>query len=191
VSEPPRVRLFAAIELPDAAREAIEAATQGLRTTVPGFGWVAAENLHLTLVFLGWVGPDEAGSIRDELEAAAAPAAPFHVRFGAAGRFPDRGKARIVWFGFASGAEELVDLAGRARRALAHRVAADRPFQPHVTVARAMQPVRIPAGALDETPPDVQVRVDAVTLFRSHLGAPHARYEAIARLALRGGSTAG
>ena len=86
---------------------------------------------------------------------------------------------------------ELDDLADRVRRGVAHRVAEDRPFRPHVTVARAKQPVRIPVGVLDVTPLDVEVEVDAVTLFRSHLGAPHPRYEAIARFGLRGGAGAG
>ena len=103
MSDRPRVRLFAAVELPDPARAAIEAATQRLRTTLPGLRWVPAENLHLTLVFLGWVDPDQLDPIRAELEVAAAPAAPFRARLGAAGRFPDRGAPRVVWFGFTSG----------------------------------------------------------------------------------------
>ena len=179
------------MELPDAARAAIEAATQLLRPTLPGFRWVPAENLHLTLVFLGWVDPGEVDPIRAELESAAAVAAPFRAGLGAAGRFPDRGKARIVWFGFTSGAAELEGLAGRVRLAVAKRVAEDRPFRPHITVARAREPARIPAGALDVAPLGVEVAVDAVTLFRSHLGAPHPRYEPIARLGLRGGPGAG
>jgi 2'-5' RNA ligase len=152
---------------------------------------VPPENLHLTLVFLGWVIPDEVDPIRAELEDAAALASPFRAKLGPAGRFPDRGKARVVWFGFTSGAAELDALAGRVRLAVVHRVAEDRPFRPHVTVARAKQPVRIPSEALDVAPLDVEVVVDAVTLFRSHLGAPHPRYEAIARLGLRGGAGAG
>jgi 2'-5' RNA ligase len=191
VSERPRVRLFAAVELPDAARAAIEDTTQQLRATVPGFRWVPAENLHLTLVFLGWVDPDQVDPIRAELEGAAAVAPPFRAGLGAAGRFPDRGKARIVWFGFTSGTAELEGLAGRVRLAVAKRVAEDRPFRPHVTVARAKTPVRIPAGALDVAPLDVEIAVDTVVLFRSHLGSPHPRYEAIARLGLRGGAGAG
>jgi 2'-5' RNA ligase len=191
VSDRSRVRLFAAVELPDAARAAIEAATERLRTTLPGLRWVPAGNLHLTLVFLGWVDPGEVDPIRDELEGAVAPAAPFRAGLGGAGRFPDRGKARIVWFGFTSGAEDLDALAARVRGAVVHRVRDDRPFRPHVTVARAKRPVRIPVGALDVAPPGLQVAVDEVTLFRSLLGSPHPRYEAIARLELRGGPGAG
>jgi RNA 2',3'-cyclic 3'-phosphodiesterase len=192
VSDRPKVRLFAGVELPAEVRTAMEVATAPLRTTIPGFRWVPAENLHLTLVFLGWVDPGEVEPIRSALEGAATPAAAFTARLGHPGRFPDRGKARILWVGFEGGAEALADLAGRARDGVAERVTDARPFRPHVTVARARQPVRVTASALEAVPPlDRDVRVDVVTLFRSHLGSPHPRYEPIARLGLRSGSAAG
>ena len=66
-----------------------------------------------------------------------------------------------------------------------------RPFRPHVTVARARRPVRVRADAMGVPSLDNEVGVEGVTLFRSHLGSPHPRYEAIARLGLQGGSVAG
>jgi 2'-5' RNA ligase len=192
VSDRPKVRLFAGIELPADVRTAIEVTMAPLRTTIPGFRWVPAENLHLTLVFLGWVDPGEIQPIRSALEDATTSAAPFTARLGHAGRFPDRGKARILWVGFEAGAEALADLAGRARDGVADRVTDSRPFRPHVTVARAKEPVRLAASALEAVSAlDRDVGVDAVTLFRSYLGSPHPRYEAIARLGLQGGSAAG
>jgi RNA 2',3'-cyclic 3'-phosphodiesterase len=192
VSGPPKVRLFAGIELAAAARTAIEVATASLRTQVPGFRWVPAQNLHLTLVFLGWVEAHDVEPIRGALEAALRPAAPFTARLGGAGRFPDRGKARILWVGFELGAEALSDLADRAREGVADRITDTRPFRPHITVARAKQPVRVAASALAAVPSlDRDVGVDAMTLFRSYLGSPHPRYEAIARIGLQGGSVAG
>jgi 2'-5' RNA ligase len=192
VSDPPKVRLFAGIELPADIRTAIEVATAPLRTRIPGFRWVPPENLHLTLVFLGWVQAGDVDPIRVAIETSVAPAAPFTARLGPAGRFPDRGKARVLWVGFASGVDALADLAGSARAAVANRVTDDRPFQPHITVARAKQPVRLTADAFDAVASvDRDVGVEAVTLFRSYLGSPHPRYEPIARLGLQGGSAAG
>jgi RNA 2',3'-cyclic 3'-phosphodiesterase len=191
VSDRPKVRLFAGVELPAGTRTAIEVATAPLRMTIPRFHWVPAENLHLTLVFLGWVEADDVEPIRASLEAAVAPAAPFAARLGATGRFPERGKARVLWVGFTTGVEELTDLADRARGGVADRVTDARPFRPHVTVARARQPVRVRADAMAVPSLDNEVGVEGVTLFRSHLGSPHPRYEAIARLGLQGGSAAG
>jgi 2'-5' RNA ligase len=191
VSDRPKVRLFAGVELPADARTAIEVATAPLRMTIPGFRWVPAENLHLTLVFLGWMEAVDVEPIRASLEAAVAPAPPFVARLGATGRFPERGKVRVLWVGFTTAVDALTDLADRARAGVADRVTDARPFRPHVTVARARQPVRVGATAMAVPSLDNEVGVDGVTLFRSHLGSPHPRYEAIARLGLQGGSAAG
>ena len=61
-------------------------------------------------------------------------------------------------------------------------VTEDRPWRAHVTVARAREPVRVPAAAREIAVEPVSFEVDSATLFRSHLGggAP-ARYEAISR----------
>ncbi len=192
MSHPPKVRLFAGIELPANIRTAIQVATAPLRTRIPGFRWVPPENLHLTLVFLGWVEPGDVDPVQTAIETSVAPASVFTARLGPAGRFPDRGKARVLWVGFESGVEALADLADRARTAVVDRVTDDRPFRAHVTVARARQPVRLTSDAFDAVPSlDRDVAVEAVTLFRSHLGSPHPRYEPIAHLGLQGGSAAG
>ena len=187
----PKVRLFAGVELPADVRTAIEVATAPLRTTIPGFRWVPHENLHLTLVFVGWVDPGDVDPLVAALGGSVAPAQPFTARLGGAGRFPDRGKVRVLWVGFDAGSDALADLAERARVGIADRVTDARPFRPHVTVARARQPARVAAGSLDIAPLDRDVSVDAVTVFRSHLGSPHPRYEPTARLGLQGGSAAG
>jgi RNA 2',3'-cyclic 3'-phosphodiesterase len=192
VSDRPKVRLFVGIELPGDVRTAIEVATAPLRTTIPGFRWVPAENLHLTLVFVGWVDPGDVEPIGTAVAASVTSAGRFTARLGRAGKFPERGKARILWVGFDGGADALADLADRARDGVADRVTDSRPFRPHVTVARARQPVRLTASALEAVAPlDRDVAVDAVTVFRSHLGSPHPRYEAVGRFRLQGGSVAG
>ncbi len=191
MSDRPKIRLFAAIELPAEVRTAIEVATAPLRTSIAGFRWVPHENLHLTLVFIGWVIAGDLDPIVGTLDEAVRPAAPFTARLGGAGRFPDRGRARVLWVGFEDGADALAALAERARAGVADRVTDARPFRPHVTVARARQPVRVATAALDIAPLDRDVGIDAVTVFRSHLRSPHPRYEPIARLGLHGGSHAG
>lgn len=192
MNDRPKVRLFAGIAIPTGVRTAIEVATAPLRPAIPGLRWVPAENLHLTLVFIGWVRPDDVAAVRDAIEASVAPAEPFTARLGGAGRFPDRGRARVLWVGFTTGVDALAGLADLAREAVADRVTDARPFRPHITIARAKQPVRLPTRALEGVPPlERDVAVGGVTLYRSHLGSPHPRYEAIARFGLQGGSAAG
>ena len=54
---PAPIRSFVAVLLPDAVRERIHATASSLRERAPGVAWVRADNLHLTLRFLGGVEP--------------------------------------------------------------------------------------------------------------------------------------
>jgi RNA 2',3'-cyclic 3'-phosphodiesterase len=176
----PKRRLFVAIELPEAVRTAIEDLVRPLRS-LDGLRWVPLENLHLTLAFLGWVETETIGAIEERLARAAAGAQSFEARLAGAGRFPERGKARVLWVGFDDAAGSLTELAGDVQGVLEDLFELeDRPFRPHVTVARARRPVAV------TLPPAVPARpqafaVTAMTLFRSHLGGDHARYEALQR----------
>jgi RNA 2',3'-cyclic 3'-phosphodiesterase len=180
-AEPKQLRLFVAVELPADVRQAIGRLIEPFRT-LEGFRWTPLENLHLTLAFLGWVRPDPQviDDIHRRLAGAAADLVPIEVRIGGAGGFPERGRVRVLWVGFDDPAGELADLANAVRVALGDRFPPDeRPFRPHVTVARAKRPVRVAVPATDAVGPSF--RADAITLFRSRLGGAHARYEALAR----------
>src|SRR5262245_45604943 len=132
------MRLFAAIELDEAARAAIAEEQQRLvellrrhGATVPRL--VSAEHMHLTLVFIGEVADDRAPAI---IDAAAAPIAmaPLGVGFGGIGAFPPRGAPRVLWLGIADGAPAVIELqaivASRLEKAGVPRE--DRPFHPHL-----------------------------------------------------------
>jgi len=184
MSAEPKQRLFIGIELPDAARATIEDLGRPLRS-IDGLRWVQTENLHLTLVFLGWVDVGARDGIEERLATAAADAAPFMTLVDGLGRFPDRGKARVVWVGLHDPTGSLAGLAALVGDALSDLFEPEtRPFRPHVTIARARRPVavRIP----DEAAPPTRtgVPVTAITLFRSHLGREHARYEVLRRWGL-------
>lgn len=183
MNEQPKRRLFVGIELPEAARAAIDERARPLRA-LEGFRWVPAENLHLTLAFLGWreAGAEEVVGAR--LADAAADASPFTLRVDGPGRFPERGKARVLWVGLDDSGDALAGLAERVHASLAGLFEPDaRLFRAHVTVARARQPVavRLPEPV---RLPDVDLAVTAVTLFRSHLSGKHARYEVLRRCVL-------
>ena len=181
MGEQPKLRLFVAVGLPAHVLEAIEGLIEPFRS-IDGFRWTPTENLHLTLAFLGWVAPDPdvLDDIHRRLAGAAADLVPIEVRIGGAGGFPERGKVRVLWVGFDDLDGRLTDLAHGVRHALGEHFPPDeRPFRPHVTVARAKRPVRAAITNADATGPSFTI--DAITLFRSRLGGAHARYEALAR----------
>ena len=190
---PAPIRSFVAVLLPDAVRERIHATASSLRERAPGVAWVRADNLHLTLRFLGGVEPAALGVVGAALEGIAEEIAPFPVTLGGLGGFPGPRAPRVVWVGVTEGAAGLVTLHARVEAALARVGIAPegRAFHPHVTLGRARQGRSGPDlgvlagsgwGSLGRFP------VEAVHLMRSELGSQGARYDALAVHPLRGRS---
>jgi 2'-5' RNA ligase len=189
------VRLFTGIELDDAARQAAAAVIEELRRRAAGGAprarvtWVASERLHLTLRFIGEVGDtaahDVISSLRDPL-----PVSPFAMTFDRLGAFPPKGPPRVLWIGVAGGRESVV----RAEAAVSERLARlgmpreDRPYSPHMTLARVREPAGLRAATLFDglVPRLGATRVDAITLFQSKLSPNGPAYVVLERTALRG-----
>src|SRR5690349_17393115 len=112
------MRLFLAISLTEAVRSALAEMQARLREAGADVRWVAPENFHLTVKFLG----DQPDPLLPEIEtvctevAAAIPAFDFGVR--GAGAFPKRGPLKTLWAGVSDGAEEWKTLNRRAEAPL-------------------------------------------------------------------------
>jgi 2'-5' RNA ligase len=168
------MRLFIAIELPvDIKRE-----LGRLWTDSCGARRVPAEQIHLTLAFLGEV--DEAALERLTGELARIRVPEFRLGFSVTGCFPDRRRPRVLWVGLVPH-PRLMQLAAGVRQAvLACGIPQEeRPFSPHITLARLKQaPSRECDAFLGRHPgqdlPPFPVR--GFTLFQSRLtpqGALH------------------
>jgi 2'-5' RNA ligase len=188
MSERP-VRSFVAVLLPDGVRARLAATVAEIRPEAPALAWVKADNLHLTLRFLGGVEPAALARVREAMSVAAARVgAPFAIELGGLGRFPAGGRARVVWAGVVSGAAGLVALHDALEAALALRgLPGDgRAFHPHVTLARARE--RGGATGLDARlgpgPRFGRLEVGALHLMRSDLGSGGARYSVLAETPL-------
>jgi 2'-5' RNA ligase len=180
------LRLFVAVEIPEAVKGTVDDAFAPWRERFPQARWVPLENWHVTLKFLGRTWPRLTGWVPERVREAAAGVAPFRTRVADVGSFPSARSGRVLWAGLEA-EEHLVRLAAAIDAALVEEFAAEtRPFHPHLTVARSDPPLKLPA-AFVETPllsEDWEVR--AVTLFRSHLRRPAPRYEPLDRVPLGG-----
>lgn len=181
------MRLFVALDVPEALKHAIdEAVVQPLRPLLPDARWTRPEGRHLTLKFLGEVLDERVPSVADAL-GSLRPYAPFTASFDRIGGFPNLGRPRVLWAGVGRGSDEMVALASRVDVALA-RVGLDpedRPFHPHLTLARFRTPKRL--GELpDLGVPDDAFEVSHVVLYRSQLHPHGARYTALERITLSG-----
>ena len=75
-----------------------------LRAAGAAVAWVRADNLHLTLRFLGEVEPAALERVREAMAVAATATAPFTVDSGGWAGFPSGRPPRVVWAGVAQGA---------------------------------------------------------------------------------------
>ena len=178
------VRTFVAVLLPDDLRGRLALAIDALRPHAPGVAWVAAENLHVTVKFLGGVEEARLAEVRAALErAVTAPA--FEVNMRGLGAFPGATRARVLWAG-APGSPAFAGLAGAVDRALAGLGFPPevRGFTPHVTLGRVREPGRNPAlaSALEAAAHRDfgALRVDRISLMRSDLSPRGARYTELA-----------
>ncbi|MBI2218086.1 MAG: RNA 2',3'-cyclic phosphodiesterase [Candidatus Rokubacteria bacterium] len=179
--------------LDDAVRGALGRRIDTLGRVAGGVGWIAAENLHLTLKFLGRVDEARLGEIRAALDRAVAGAAPFELRIEGLGAFPTTTRPRVIWAGVADGGRALGELAARVDAELAgvgfEREA--RAYSAHVTLGRAREPRRHPGltAAIEKGAGERfgTVRVDRVSLMRSDLSPRGARYTELSSHHLMGG----
>ena len=180
------MRAFVAVRLDDRSRAALRAEIDHLRRVAPDVAWVAAENLHVTLKFLGRVETARLRDVAAGLEEAVRVARAFDIEVRGLGAFPSPSRPRVVWAGIAAGRDPMNALAERVEQALAPlgfpREA--RAFSPHVTLGRVREPRRDPRlSRLIEAAENLEfgvVRVDAVWLMRSDLSTRGARYSEIA-----------
>ncbi|MBM3491103.1 MAG: RNA 2',3'-cyclic phosphodiesterase [Alphaproteobacteria bacterium] len=162
------MRLFVAIPLPEDVRVGLAMLAGG----VPGAGWVPADNLHLTLRFLGEVDGRQFEEVCLGLGRVGGDA--FPLELSGVGHFGDRRQARVLWAGVRP-SEALARLRGRVERNLEDcgLPREERRFHPHVTLARLRgAPVERVGRFFIEHSRYASRRflVDGFTLFSSHPG---------------------
>ena len=172
------IRLFVAIPLPADLRRRLAGLCSGVREV----RWVAEENLHLTLRFIGEVAEPQADDIAAAL--AGVRSGPFTLALAGVGHFESGRRVRVLWAGVEPAAPLLV-LQERVESALrrAGLPPDSRRFTPHVSLARLKAAPAHRVGnwlqdnALFRAEP---FTVDRFVLFESylaHTGAIHAPVE--------------
>lgn len=143
------MRLFAALEPPPDAVDALGAAVDRGRSHAPGLRWADPDEWHLTLVFLGEVDQERLPAVAGALGREVGAHEPLRLAVRDWGTFPRGGpRASVLWAGLGGDTEALGLLADGLRVAAvgAGVPVEHRPYVPHITVARSR-----PARDLTET----------------------------------------
>ncbi len=171
---PERLRLFFALwPTPDLQAAFHRAARQ----VVAGGGKpVVADNLHLTLAFLGGVGAEQRACVEAMADQIRAPG--FRLTLDQVGYWS---RPRAVWLGCSDTPEALRDLAGQLNAGLpaCGLQPEERPFAAHLTVVR-----KASRGPAERTLQPLLWPVDDFVLAQSVTRAEGARYSVLRRWSL-------
>jgi len=127
---PETLRTFIAVPLSKAVTQELDKLQRRLMRSCPARAvrWVPAENIHLTVHFLGDILPERIEPIKEALTVVARNVPPFPFTAGQLGAFPNMNRPRVVWVGISDTASwlallhEAVDVAFSASRGGSHPI---------------------------------------------------------------------
>ena len=188
------IRAFIAIDLSQEILERIDQMSLDLRSRLEKVPvrWVPADNIHLTLKFLGNVSTANLEMLKEIMGNVVANHHECDISVGGIGAFPKTHNPRVIWVGMEI-PQELISLqhnieieTARLGYSREHR-----PFSPHLTFGRvsrnaSSQDIRAIAEILDSYKVGFlgATRITSVYLYRSDLKPDGAVYTPIYTAAL-------
>ncbi|NBD27916.1 RNA 2',3'-cyclic phosphodiesterase [Paenibacillus glycinis] len=133
-----RQHMFIAVPLPDALKRMLGLRLSELRGKLDFRKWTNEADLHVTLQFLGVAAADRLPELKSALAAVAARQQPFGLSIVGAGTYGLPERPRVLWAGIGGELDRLRELQREIVEATAPLgfAAEDRPYSPHLTLAR-------------------------------------------------------
>jgi 2'-5' RNA ligase len=188
-----KTRTFIAVESSPELRTRVGDLVRKLERITADVKWVAAENLHWTLQFLGDVEDLELPEVCQRVIDATADITTFDMEASGAGAFPSTDRPRTLWIGAGKGHEAMEFLQGAIEKAIKPMGfrGEDRRFTPHLTIGRVVgrgRPDLNLAAALKENEAfdGGSMFVESVTVYGSTLGSGGPTYHVLGRAPLLG-----
>lgn len=180
-------RLFIGIQLPQAVRDELREAQDKIAFKAAG-RWVEADNMHLTLKFLGNRESSFIEPLSQKLQSIISNYHSFYLTTTVFGSFPSPSRARVLWFGLKD-CDELVSMQNNIDTALTEfgYDQEKRKFHPHITLARFKKPAKIGVDELNNSLQiNQQFKVDRVVLFESRPANHRVQYSSLKFFLLNG-----
>lgn len=183
------MRCFIAIEIPDEVKATLIMLQEELKKCGADVRWIAPDNIHLTLKFLGSVEEKEISRITEIMEHICKRYSPFNLEFKGMGIFPNTKFPRVLWIGV----EDNTTLK-RLQEDIEKGIAEigfgqeDREFTAHLTLGR-FRASKGKANLLEivklhKDNSFCRIEVKSVSLMRSELRPDGARYTKLAEVSL-------
>jgi 2'-5' RNA ligase len=191
------LRSFIAVKIPQEIQSAVARSIAPLQNTLPKplIRWVTADNVHLTLKFLGDVSPTNLDLLAETMKVEVRNHEVFRMRVGGLGAFPTPRRARVIWIGLEAPVALKALMRGvEAAAASLGYASEERPFSPHLTIGRVGQNVSTAdlhrvCAALEGMSIGTlgTVLVDAVHIYKSDLLPGGSVYTHLYSLPMRSG----
>ena len=173
------MRTFIAIEIPGNIRDSIAEQIETSRVKQLPVKWVAHDNLHITLKFLGELTEATRKKVSSLLKKTVVHQIPFTATLKDFGCFPHPRRPRVLWIGVDRGADQLTALAREVEESLAQcGFPREGRFHPHLTIGRVKKPCSL-EGILKHKTQSELFKVETLVLFKSTLTPQGAVYEAL------------
>jgi len=189
-----KLRLFLAIQIPQAIKREVERTQAELRRSLPQqtVRWTRPEQFHLTLKFLGNVDSAQTPALTEVLTGVCLTFQPLALRACGVGAFPDAHAPRVIWIGINDTQNALASLHQALDSACQPFTSepAEEKFSGHVTLGRVKRIRRPESKQLREALSTMTDRAfgqwsgSAVELIQSELSSEGPRYRTLASLQL-------
>ena len=181
------IRSFLAIDLPAEVLNKIRTIQNQLKKTIEGsIGWTRPEGIHLTLKFFGNISENDISNITMVIENHVNRIKPLALNAGNLGVFPTLARPRVLWLGVGGDVEPLAGFQKSIDSALQDFgfEGENRPFRPHLTLARIKDPKSVIGLAkIMEKSDNYEAghfHAGGITLFKSQLSPKGAIYTKLA-----------
>lgn len=132
------IRTFIAIQMPADIRQKLAEIGEELKKSGADAKWVAEDNFHITLKFLGNVTAGRMTAVSQVVGSVVERTESFHLVLSGVGAFPRLSRPSVVWVGISDGSDRVASLAEKIDAELGRLgfEREERPFSGHVTIAR-------------------------------------------------------
>ncbi len=176
------MRLFIATPLSETVEQKLAEIISRLKNIGGPVKWVAPDNIHLTIKFLGETDEGLKGQLIDIIDEVALQTKAANFTISRLGGFPNLNRPRVIWAGLEGDKSQLENLASEVDNRV-HRLGWDketRGFKAHLTLGRVKRPQGMPELAefiKNFKVETIPLKFDRLVLFKSTLTPSGPIYE--------------
>lgn len=187
------MQTFIAIELPQEIKDSLAQLQTELKSTNADVKWVAPQNIHLTLKFLGGIDDKQLEKIIHIIDDVSKEKDKFQITVSSLGAFPEIDSPRVIWIGIDSGDKQVKEITKELEEKI-EKIGIpkeDRPFSSHITIGRTrsslnrQELVRYLKNKADLGGKKLDFYVTKITLFKSTLTPKGPIYETLKETSLK------